>query len=91
MPIRAGSDIVFLGGLINYVLREEKYFRDYVLAYTNAPAILTEDFEDTEDLDGLFSGFDREHRTYDAETWQYEGAETQAASGQRGEGGGAAE
>jgi formate dehydrogenase major subunit len=47
VPIRAGADIAFLGGLINYVLTSEKYFRDYVLAYTNAATILTEDFADT--------------------------------------------
>ena len=44
VPLRAGSDIVFLGGIINYVLANEKYFRDYVVAYTNAATILTEDF-----------------------------------------------
>ena len=86
VPIRAGADIAFLGGLINYVLREEKYFRDYVLAYTNAPVILTEDFADTEDLDGVFSGFDSEHRAYDFEAWRYQGDEMRAASGQRGAG-----
>src|ERR1700748_2044803 len=57
VPLRAGSDIAFLGGLINYVLQHDLYFRDYVVAYTNAGAILREDFVDTEDLDGLFSGF----------------------------------
>jgi formate dehydrogenase major subunit len=86
VPIRAGADIAFLGGLINYVLQEEKYFRDYVLAYTNAPVILTGDFADTEDLDGVFSGFDSEHRTYDFEAWRYQGDEMRAASGQRGVG-----
>ncbi len=79
LPIRAGTDIAFLGGLINYVLDNEKDFREYVVAYTNAPAILREDFEDTEDLDGLFSGFDPRHNTYDTSTWQYAGAE--AANG----------
>jgi formate dehydrogenase major subunit len=83
VPIRAGTDIAFLGGLINYVLENEKDFREYVVAYTNAPAILREDFEDTEDLDGLFSGFDPQHRTYDTSTWQYAGAEPAAASGER--------
>ncbi len=83
VPLRAGSDIVFLGGIINYVLANEKYFRDYVVAYTNAAALLTEDFEDTEDLDGVFSGLDREHRAYDFETWRYQGAETSAAAGRR--------
>ena len=73
VPIRAGADIAFVGGIINYVLRNEKYFRDYVLAYTNAAAIVTEDFADTEDLDGVFSGLDRELRMYDMETWRYQG------------------
>jgi len=86
VPIRAGADIAFLGGLINYVLTSEKYFRDYVLAYTNAATILTEDFADTEDLDGVFSGFSREHRAYDFEAWRYQGGEMRAASGQRGVG-----
>ena len=75
VPLRAGSDIVFLGGIINYVLANEKYFRDYVVNYTNAATLLTEDFADTEDLDGVFSGLDREHRTYDFEAWRYQGAE----------------
>ncbi|MBO0820570.1 MAG: molybdopterin-dependent oxidoreductase, partial [Nocardiopsaceae bacterium] len=57
VPLRAGTDIAFLGGIINYVLENEKDFRDYVLAYTNAATIVTDDFADTEDLDGLFSGF----------------------------------
>jgi formate dehydrogenase major subunit len=83
VPLRAGTDIAFLGGLINYVLQNDKYFRDYVVAYTNAPAILTEDYADTEDLDGVFSGLDREHRFYDFHTWQYEGLEVQAAAGEK--------
>src|SRR6059036_2501380 len=60
VPLRAGTDIAFLGGVINHVLQKEKYFREYVLAYTNAATIVGEDFRDTEDLDGLFSGFDAE-------------------------------
>src|SRR5207344_2075517 len=83
VPLRAGSDIVFLGGIVNYVLASEKYFRDYVLNYTNAATLLTGDFADTEDLDGVFSGLDREHRTYDFETWRYQGAEVSAAAGDR--------
>jgi formate dehydrogenase major subunit len=83
VPLRAGSDIVLLGGLINYVLTSGKFFREYVLNYTNAATIIGEDFADTEDLDGLFSGFDAEHRTYDPRSWTYEGTEVQAASGER--------
>lgn len=83
VPLRAGSDIAFLGGIVNYVLQNEKYFRDYVVAYTNASVILNEDFKGTEDLDGVFSGLNRELRSYDHRTWQYEGMTVQAASGQR--------
>src|SRR5690242_21871333 len=64
VPLRAGSDIAFLGGLVNYVLAGAHEFREYLIAYTNAPVILRDDFQDTEDLDGLFSGFDPEHRRY---------------------------
>ena len=85
VPIRAGADIAFVGGLINYVLQNDKYFHDYVVNYTNAPTIIDEDYRDTEDLDGLFSGFDPEHRVYDWETWRYQGDDDIApASGARG-------
>jgi formate dehydrogenase major subunit len=73
IPIRAGSDIAFLGGIVRYILDNELDFREYVLAYTNAATIVREDFADTEDLDGLFSGFDKDTRTYDPSSWQYEG------------------
>ncbi len=83
VPVRAGADIAFLGGLIHHVLENEAYFRDYVVAYTNAPMIVGDDFEDTEDLAGLFSGFDEEGRTYDTSSWQYRGAQKSAAAGAR--------
>jgi len=83
VPIRAGTDIAFLGGVINHVLQKERYFRDYVVAYTNAATIVREDFQDTEDLDGLFSGFDPETGSYDVTSWQYEGVDVTAASGRR--------
>ena len=65
VPIRAGSDIAFLGAVVNHILENGREFRDYVVAYTNASAILSEDFRDTEDLDGLFSGWDPETCSYD--------------------------
>jgi len=84
VPIRAGADIAFVGGLINYVLTTGTFFREYVVNYTNAATILTEDFADTEDLDGVFSGLDREHRLYDLETWRYQGGdEVRPAVGER--------
>jgi formate dehydrogenase major subunit len=75
VPLRAGSDLAFLGGVINYILSNELDFRDYVVAYTNAPHLLREDFRDTEDLDGLFSGYDPDTATYDPATWHYDGAD----------------
>jgi formate dehydrogenase major subunit len=75
VPIRAGSDIVFLGAIINHVLEQERYFKEYVLSYTNASAIIDERFQDTEDADGLFSGWDPERRTYDNTTWRYAGTD----------------
>src|SRR4051812_16159148 len=71
-PLRAGTDIVFLGGLIRYMIEEEKYFKDYVVAYTNAATLITDEYKDTEDLDGLFSGFDAEGRAYDPKSWRYD-------------------
>jgi formate dehydrogenase major subunit len=88
LPLRAGSDIVFLGALINYTLSNDRYFRDYVIPYTNAATILREDFRDTEDLGGLFSGWDADKKKYDATTWLYEGAEPARQPGMAaGEGG----
>ncbi len=56
-PIRSGSDIVFLGALIAWMIENQRYFAEYVTAYTNVSYIVSEEFADTEDLDGLFSGF----------------------------------
>ncbi len=83
VPIRAGSDIAFLGGIVNHVISRERYFRDYVVAYTNGPTIVGEDYRDTEDLDGVFSGLEEQARTYDPGSWQYEGRHVASASGQR--------
>ena len=83
VPIRAGTDIAFLGGLVNYVISTGSEFRDYVLAYTNASTIVGENFTDTEDLDGLFSGWQPDKHSYDPRTWMYEGVEVAGAAGQR--------
>ena len=83
VPIRAGSDIAFLGGLVNYIISNRREFRDYVVSYTNAATILREDLLDTEDLDGLFSGWDDEAGAYDPSTWRYAGGGARPAAGQR--------
>src|SRR3954465_8732763 len=71
-PLRAGTDIVFLGGLIRHVLETDSYFRDYVVSYTNAATLITDEYRDTEDLDGLFSGFDADRGVYDPASWRYD-------------------
>jgi formate dehydrogenase major subunit len=87
-PLRAGSDIVFLGALVRHVLERhaelirglldqddsrwsprERFFFDYLTRYTNATMLVNEDFKDTEDLDGLFSGF--ADGKYNPDTWRY--------------------
>jgi formate dehydrogenase major subunit len=79
VPIRAGSDIAFLGGIVNHILSNELDFREYLLAYTNAATIVSGGFRDTEDLDGLFSGFDPQRRRYDIASWMYQGHEPDGA------------
>jgi formate dehydrogenase major subunit len=74
VPLRAGTDILLFGALIRYVLENERYFKEYVLRYTNASTILREDYRDSEDGAGLFSGWDAEKKMYDPETWLYEGS-----------------
>jgi formate dehydrogenase major subunit len=78
VPLRAGSDILFLGGLIHYVLENELFFREYLVHYTNASVIISEQFKDTEDLEGIFSGWNGEKKTYDPKSWLYEGAQAEA-------------
>ncbi len=70
IPIRGGSDVVLLGAVIKYVLDNELYFEDYIKAFTNASVIINEDFQDTEDLEGIFSGYDPKTGKYDNSTWQ---------------------
>jgi formate dehydrogenase major subunit len=83
IPIRAGSDVVLLGALINHVITNDLWFREYVVAYTNAATLINENFRDAEDLGGLFSGYDPETGQYDPSTWAYQegGAEQSAESG----------
>ncbi len=72
IPIRAGSDIVLLGALINHVLTNGLWFKDYVLHYTNAAHLVSDDFQGPEDLDGLFSGYNEADGSYDLKSWSYQ-------------------
>jgi formate dehydrogenase major subunit len=83
VPIRAGTDIAFLGGLIRHVIETKAYFEEYVLNYTNAATLVGEAFQDTEDLGGVFSGFDPDSGLYDPASWAYDGGEVPAPAGKR--------
>ncbi len=72
-PIRSGSDIAFLGGVIRHLIEGDLWFKEFALAYTNIAHIIDEAYVDSEDLDGVFSGFDPTTGSYSEESWQYEG------------------
>ena len=69
VPLRSGTDIAFLGGVINYLLSHNQIQHEYVTAYTSAPLIVKEGYHFS---DGLFVGYEEAKRTYDKSTWDYE-------------------
>jgi formate dehydrogenase major subunit len=71
LQIRAGSDIAFLGGLINYAIENNRVHKEYLINYTNAAFIVKDGFKLPED--GLFSGYNPATRSYDKSTWNYAG------------------
>jgi formate dehydrogenase major subunit len=76
LPIRAGTDIVFLGGLIRHLIEHNLYFHEYVVHYTNASCILSDEYRDPEDNgDGYFSGWNEEKRAYEGDSWVYKGGD----------------
>ena len=72
-PIRTGTDIAFLGGIIHYLLENDLWFKEYALDYTNLATIIDERFQDADELDGLFSGWNEDKGAYHYECWQYKG------------------
>src|SRR5690349_786234 len=70
LQIRVGTDIAFLGGMINYAIQEGRYNKEYLIHYTNAAFLVNKDFKLPED--GLFSGYDAAKATYDRSTWNYD-------------------
>ena len=70
--MRSGTDIAFIGGMINYIIQNKLYHQEYVAEYTNAAFLINGDFKGPVDLDGLFSGYDADKRKYDKSTWQYQ-------------------
>ncbi len=71
-PLRSGSDIAFLNGMINYIIENKLYDEFYVKYYTNAPFLVNPDFKMPGELDGVFSGYDPEKRRYDKSTWRFQ-------------------
>ena len=68
-PIRVGTDVAFLGGVINYLLSNDKIQHEYVKAYTNASFLLTDKYSFSE---GIFSGYNEAKRSYDPASWTYD-------------------
>ncbi len=73
LQIRAGSDIAFLGGMINYAIANQRIAKDYLINYTNAAFLVNDGFKLPED-DGVFSGFNAGTQVYDKTTWNYQGS-----------------
>lgn len=71
-PLRSGTDITFLGGMINYALQNKLFNEAYVKAFTNALTLINPDYKGPADLDGVFSGFNKDTKAYDAASWQYQ-------------------
>src|SRR5438477_280956 len=82
VPLRAGTDIAFLGGVINYILSGGREFTEYVRHYTNARVIIKDEFQDVGEL-GLFSGWLPEDGLYEVSSWGYEGTETELTAGRK--------
>ena len=80
-PIRPGSDIAFLGGIVNYIFEHDAWFEEYVRAFTNGPVIIKPEFTDTEDGAGFFSGWNPEHRAYAINSWGYQGTWSETTAG----------
>src|SRR5512134_558440 len=71
-PLRSGTDIAFLGGMINYILQHDLIQRDYVRLYTNASFLVNQEFQMPGELDGVFSGYDAKGRKYDKAAWAFQ-------------------
>ncbi len=71
-PLRSGTDIAFMGGMINYILRNNLYQKEYVRLYTNASFLVNKEFQSPGKLDGIFSGYDAEARKYNKTAWAFQ-------------------
>jgi formate dehydrogenase major subunit len=81
VPVRPGSDIAFLGGLVNYILEHDAWFEEYVQHYTNGPVMIDREFRDAEDAAGFFSGWSENDGAYDTRSWSYDETSPEDAGG----------
>jgi len=72
VPLRSGTNIAFFGGLMHYAMAKNLFFKDYVVHYTNASFLIDPAFKTAADLDGLFTGYDPDKKSYDRSTWKYQ-------------------
>jgi formate dehydrogenase major subunit len=71
-PLRSGTDIAFLGGMIKYILDNDLYFKEYIVNYTNASFLVNPSYKGPAELDGLFSGYNLETKKYDKSSWAFQ-------------------
>lgn len=71
-PLRSGTDIAFLGGMIKYILDNNLYFKEYIVNYTNASFLVNPGYKGPAELDGLFSGYNLETKKYDKSSWAFQ-------------------
>jgi formate dehydrogenase major subunit len=81
VPIRPGTDVAFLGGIVNYIFERDAWFREYVQHFTNAPVIIKPEFLDTDDTGGFFSGWDPADSAYEIGSWGYNKTEGETTAG----------
>jgi formate dehydrogenase major subunit len=81
VPLRGGTDIAFLGGIIRYIVENDRAFTEYVRHYTNGPVILKDEVATPEDLDGFFSGWNDEDKLYEVGSWNYKGVSGSLTAG----------
>ena len=71
-PLRSGTDIAFLGGMIRYIMENSLQQEEYLRLHTNAPFLVNAEFQMPGELDGLFSGYDAKSRKYDKKAWDFQ-------------------
>ena len=83
VPLRGGTDIAFLGGIVNYILSNDRQFTEYVRHYTNARVIIKDEFRDTDEIDGFFSGWEARDGVYRVDSWGYAGTDGELPAGKK--------